>query len=328
MITTLLYSLLALLPAASFTYQYFSAQREKQACSPPPGELVDIGSNRLHILCQGQARPGVPTVILESGIWGCSLDWQLVQPEIARFTQVCSYDRAGYGWSERGPQPRTIQQLVIELKALLTKKGLQPPFIFVGHSLGGAVVRYYCAHYPDEVIGLVLVDAISEYAPPRFSRLFWGISNAIYWLAPFGALRLLNLAPAYSSHPAWTSERQKRYLACHQLKPRTLYTCFEEAQSLDESLQTLLREKKPLGNKSLIVIHRGSEKPIRPGLSQEENEKIYKDLRESQLKLAKESTQSELIIAEKSSHLINFDQPEIIASAVQKIVKLYADKVS
>ena len=123
---------------------------------PPPGKLVDIGGYQLHINCTGK---GSPTVILEAGLGGDSRSWHEVQPEIAEFARVCSYDRAGLGWSDPGPKPRTSQQIVKELHRLLTKADIQSPYVLVGHSFGGYNVRLYASQHPEEVVGLVLVDA-------------------------------------------------------------------------------------------------------------------------------------------------------------------------
>ena len=95
---------------------------------PPPGRLVDVGGWRLHLNCTGEARTSQPTVILESGIGDFSVEWSLVQPGVARFARVCSYDRAGDGWSARGPRPRTMHQIVYELHTLLDKAGVKPPW--------------------------------------------------------------------------------------------------------------------------------------------------------------------------------------------------------
>jgi pimeloyl-ACP methyl ester carboxylesterase len=120
---------------------------------PPPGNLIDIGGWRLHLNCKGEARASQPTVILESGIGDFSVEWGLVQPGVAKFARVCSYDRAGDGWSDLGPQPRTLRQIVYELHTLLDKAGVKPPLLLVGHSFGGLVVRLYAATYPRMWLG-------------------------------------------------------------------------------------------------------------------------------------------------------------------------------
>lgn len=125
----------------------------------PPGKRIDIGGRSLHINCTGQ---GSPAVILEAGFPGSSLDWLLVQPAVARTTTVCSYDRAGFGWSELGNLPPSGEQIVADLHKLLPAAGVQPPYVLVGHSLGGIYVRMFTTRHPNEVVGLVLVDATHE----------------------------------------------------------------------------------------------------------------------------------------------------------------------
>src|SRR5258708_6285550 len=130
-----------------------------QPPSSPPGRLVDVGGWRLHLNCTGEASASQPTVILESGIGDFSVEWSLVQPGVSKFARVCSYDRAGDGWSELGPHPRTMHQIVYELHRLLDKAGVKPPLVLVGHSYGGWLVRLYAATYRQDVAGMVLVEA-------------------------------------------------------------------------------------------------------------------------------------------------------------------------
>src|SRR4029077_5691972 len=108
---------------------------------PPPGKLIDIGGWRLHLNCTGEQRPGQQFFLLEAGLGDCSVEWSLVQPGVAKFARVCSYDRAGDGWSDMGPHPRTYRQIVYELHTLLTRSGEPAPFVLVGHSYGGWLIR-------------------------------------------------------------------------------------------------------------------------------------------------------------------------------------------
>jgi pimeloyl-ACP methyl ester carboxylesterase len=120
---------------------------------------VDLGGHRLHVNCTGK---GSPTVVVENGLGDFSFDWVLVQSRVSRFTGVCTYDRAGYAWSDPGPKPRTFAQLNLELRDALSKLGEPGPFVLVGHSYGGPVVRNFATTYPHEVAGMVLVDASFE----------------------------------------------------------------------------------------------------------------------------------------------------------------------
>jgi pimeloyl-ACP methyl ester carboxylesterase len=112
------------------------AQADTVPPIPAPGRMVDLGGWRVHLHCTGERRAGQPTVLLEAGAGGFSVDWSLVQPEVSRFARVCSYDRAGMGWSELGPRPRTLRQIVWELHTLLERAGERLPVVLVGHSYG------------------------------------------------------------------------------------------------------------------------------------------------------------------------------------------------
>ncbi len=127
--------------------------------SPGGPGLIDVEGHQLYLDCQGA---GSPTVVFDADLDEGAVSWELVQPAIAATTQACAYDRAGVGLSERGPDPRTSQQAVTELHTLLPNAGVQPPFILVGHGFGGLNSQLYAQLYPQEVVGLVLVDATHE----------------------------------------------------------------------------------------------------------------------------------------------------------------------
>src|SRR5215469_2490136 len=118
----------------------------------PPGKLVDLGGHRLHVNCTGRGRP---IVVVEDGLGDFSFDWTLVQSRVSRFTRICTYDRAGYAWSDSGPMPRTFAQLNLELKDALGKLGERGPYVLVGHSFGGPVVMNFAILYPRDVAGMV-----------------------------------------------------------------------------------------------------------------------------------------------------------------------------
>ena len=124
-----------------------------------PGALIDLGGHKIHLNCYGA---GSPTVVIETGFQEFSVDWSLVQPPVSQFTRVCTYDRAGYAWSDPGPLPRSNAQVNLELHDALLKAGERAPFVLVGHSYGGPVVRTYAAVYPSEVAGMVLAEATHE----------------------------------------------------------------------------------------------------------------------------------------------------------------------
>ena len=124
-----------------------------------PGRLVDVGGFRMHIYCSGE---GSPTVILDAGLGQGTVYWSEVQDGISKHTRVCSYDRAGMGWSEPGPEPRTYMRATEELHSLLGNSGEVGPYVLIGHSSGAHTVRFFVEEYPEEVGGIVLEDAAFE----------------------------------------------------------------------------------------------------------------------------------------------------------------------
>jgi pimeloyl-ACP methyl ester carboxylesterase len=142
------------------SYQNVGNRRDLQE-HPAPGQLVDIGSHRLHLWCRGT---GSPVVGLEAGGAGNVLEWSRVQPDVAKTTRVCSYDRAGFGWSDLGPNPRSAAQIVVELHALLQAAHVPGPYVLTAHSIGGLYVRLYASTYPG-AHGTVRFHPQAESAP-------------------------------------------------------------------------------------------------------------------------------------------------------------------
>lgn len=150
--------LMLLVALAGASYQAIAWRADVQRIRRP-GRLVSAGAFRLNLHCTGK---GSPTVVLEAGL-ADSLDaWRGLQPDVARFVRVCSYDRAGYGYSDPGPMPRTSDRIASELHTALVSAGEKPPYVLVGHSFGGFNVRVFNGKYPEQVSGLVLIDATQE----------------------------------------------------------------------------------------------------------------------------------------------------------------------
>ena len=147
-------------------YQNTAARRDLRE-HPMPGALVDVGGYRMHIACMGN---GSPTVVLDAGRGDSFNSWRKVQPQIATFTRVCSYDRAGLGYSETSPFPRTSRVFAEELKRLLINDRIPPPYVLVGHSLGGANIRVYANQNPSSIAGMVLVDSVHPDQDNRLPR--------------------------------------------------------------------------------------------------------------------------------------------------------------
>ena len=149
---------LSVVAAAGFTYEKVEEARDAKRF-PAPGVLVNIGDFSMHLYCIGS---GSPTVVLDAGLGVLSLTWAPVQKRVAKTTRVCSYDRAGYAWSDSAPTPRTSQNIAANLHTLLANAGEKPPFVLVGHSFGGYNVRVFAHEHKAEVVGLVLVDSSHE----------------------------------------------------------------------------------------------------------------------------------------------------------------------
>lgn len=134
---------------------------QSTAPGPAPGAMINVGSHKLHINCVGPI-DAKPTVVFESGAGAFSQDWLAVQRLLSRGLRTCAYDRAGLGWSDPGPAPRTLKQEVFELHALLEAAKISAPLVLVGQSLGALNVRLYTMEFGKEVAGIVLVDPTDE----------------------------------------------------------------------------------------------------------------------------------------------------------------------
>ena len=184
------------LSLAGLVYQSVGAARDAREF-PAAGRLVDIGGRNVHLYCTGTAIDGRPTVILETLSGGLSPYWAWVQPEVAQATRVCSYDRAGRGWSEFDTEPPTLQRTASDLRAALEAAGETGPYVMVGHSLGGIYVRHFAAEFADEVSGLVLVDSSHPAQFERFPEL-WAESEAfLKYMRTFPFLARLGLFRLY-----------------------------------------------------------------------------------------------------------------------------------
>lgn len=155
---------LALVAGLGVLYQMVGTRRDMRL-NPPPGKLVDLGTHRLHVRESGS---GGPTIVLEAGLMSTVLSWTELQTELSKSYRVVSYDRAGLGWSDLGPMPRTAERIVDELHELLRSASIAPPYVLVGHSFGGLTMPLFAARYPNETAGVVLVDPVapSEWNPP------------------------------------------------------------------------------------------------------------------------------------------------------------------
>jgi pimeloyl-ACP methyl ester carboxylesterase len=297
-------ALIALILLAGAVYQFLEA-RADMAQHPAPGRLVDIGGYRLHLNCEGL---GAPTVLLESGIADDSLTWAGVQPSLAKVTRVCSYDRAGYGWSDPSPKPRDVKTIAQELHTLLTNAGVGGPFVLVGHSLGGMVVREYAGLYRSDVVGMVLVDSTS---PDQYRRMDAAISRGneqflrrlgyLEDTMPFGWPRISGWCDHW---PA--AERDVRRATECRLQPWR--THMAEWRAFDEDSTEVL-EGGPVGDIPLTVMTEGSATTNAPPNS-------FVAIQKELLRLSPQGKQ--IFVA--GGHMIQVDHPQAVISAVLGVV--------
>ena len=276
---------------------------------PAPGRLVDVGGFRLHIHCAGA---GSPTVVLDAGLGGSSLDWSLVQPELATTTRVCAYDRAGMGWSDPSPAPRTPATAADELHWLLAKANIAGPYVLVAHSLSGKSARLFARRHRDEVAGLVLVDTRSEHMDALTTKAendafieAVAAQGLQYALARrFGIVRLFGAVLAGApSVPAET----RTLLALLSTQPNAITATRGEAQARAAS-DADLRAAPALGALPLIV------------LVSDQSIAAIPHWADAQRRQAALSDDGRMVVASGSSHAIPWDRPGLIVESVRAVV--------
>jgi pimeloyl-ACP methyl ester carboxylesterase len=270
---------------------------------PPPGQLVDVGGYRLHINCTGT---GSPTVVIDAGLGDWSTGWGFVQPEVAKTTRVCTYDRAGWAWSETGPLPRDAAQFAKELHTLLKNANIPGPYLMVGHSLGGLTVRVFVHDYASEVAGVVLIDSMT---PQQFSQSPTEVQplsrpfNLLVALSRLGIVRLLarplGIFPAAPPDP-------KAYYALG-VRPQSVQAFIDDSRGMPAS-GVQASAVKSFGDLPLIVLTaKLNDMPGWPAW---------------QTELLQLSSNSQQLFAENSGHNIEFDEPDAAVAAIVKMVEL------
>jgi pimeloyl-ACP methyl ester carboxylesterase len=301
-----LFGLIVVLGVVGAIYESAAEAADVRAY-PPPGQMVDVGGYRLHINCIGA---GTPTVVIDAGLGDWSASWSSwVQPDVASTTRVCTYDRAGMGWSEAGPLPRTAAQFAQELHTLLQRAGIPGPYVLVGHSMGGLPVRVFAHAYATDVAGVVLIDSMNPRqarpsatgTPPPAATQSSGFS-ILTLPARIGLVRLFAGPLGLTSD--MSPEVQHAYTA-FSVTPRSVQTTLDEGTGMPESF-IQAGAVKTFGDLPLIVLSRGLDP-----------DQDWQAMQTEQLQL---SSQSQQLFADKSGHNIQLDQPEAAVAAIVKMV--------
>jgi pimeloyl-ACP methyl ester carboxylesterase len=257
---------------------------------------------------------------MDSGLGGTVLDWQLVQPEAAKFARVCTYDRAGMGWSDAGTQPRTSRQIVKELHTLLGNAGVRGSYVVVGHSFGGTNMQVYASQYPDEVAGMVLVDsALEDEEAVTLTKSLQPSPVLLKIYATIGLTRLPYTLGAET--PGLTSPELEDEQAAISSHRKHIFAIADETSYLEESFAENRAHPTSMGNKPLMVLTAGSVQTEGTGLSPEQADQLDKLHSESQASLTRRSDDAKQIIVEDSGHYIQVEKPELVRNAIRQVVE-------
>ena len=294
-----------------------------------PGRLVDIGGQRLHLNCTGH---GGPTVVFENGAGDFSLVWSLVQSRVAAFTRACSYDRAGYAWSDPGKRPRTYDQIVLELHTALDRAGERGPYVLVGQSYGGLLVRGYARRYAKDVTGVVLVDAVHE-----DQRIEMG-GGKVQRIRDFARGRarpepriaadspLIVLRQSGASAPPDTAALEAPLDRLSRADQDTWRLASADsvyrlswAAEMDwspEELQRMhaerARDRATLGDVPLVVISRAPETPA---------DSLSKERAALQRDLVALSHRGAHVVARRAGHNVHLEEPDLVVEAVRSLAR-------
>jgi pimeloyl-ACP methyl ester carboxylesterase len=329
-----------LLAVVGFTYEQFGRWKDRKMLPPRVGRAVDIGGRSLNLYCSGS---GSPTVIFETGGGSAGYGWVLVQPKIAAFTRACWYDRAGEGWSDPPPTVRTSATITNDLHEVLRRSVISPPYVLVGWSFGGELVRVFTAKFPDEVAGLVLVDSgHPDQNEPRRDKSSYNLMPpaereflCAAWptMDRFGFLRLMGFFRPQPAPPQLSPEQRRVYSLL-----RSQRVAFETAAAAgcaetdggaivpqvgtgDPEVDNAARAAGDLGDRPLIVLTAGRFLPPHDPVAAQE-ETAFHDVWVHQLQagLARLSTRGKQVIVENSGHGIVFQAPDAVVNAVQEVV--------
>lgn len=295
-----------------------------------PHQRIDIGGRHINLFCAGT---GSTTVIFDGPAGDAGWAWFKVQPEVARHTRACTYDRAGFGFSDPAPRPNTSENAAEDLHKALSVAGIKPPYLLVGNSLGGSNVQVYTYRYPGEVKGLVLVEPQSEDETTRSNKASQGFINKIYAMVKEHDQQCLDAAnkgmkPGSDAADSCIGDPAQYFgpVLGKQVKTTMLTKSYwrtrvDEANAYDTSDNQLRALRKPFGDLPLVVLTRGVSPYMDPSKPQsagnkaleDENEKIHKEL-------AALSSKGKQRVVPGASHGIQGDKPDAVTEAVIEVL--------
>jgi pimeloyl-ACP methyl ester carboxylesterase len=308
---------LLLLAGIGAGYQILAERREANRF-PAPGQLVDIGGRRLHMMCSGAGAPGV---LIEASGLGTALQSAAVQRALAITQRVCSYDRAGMGWSDSSPYAATAKAMEQDLEQLLARLHLPAPLIFIASSAGGLSIELYAREHPERVAGLVWVDALSgdvlDRVPEihRLQRSACLARNAA-WM---GAIRIIN-----PLHLQTGDEALAARAAALTYRRRTLDAVCSMTQSFDASAEQIRRAPNMQSSIPVIVLIHGEPRDIDPTAGAATLAGLEPKWRAAQEQFSRRFSRSKLLVVEHSGHLIVSERPDAVVSAVREVQRLPA----
>ena len=324
--------LIAVLIFSGVIYQAVGTVRDTQRF-PPPGRLVDVGGFRLHLQDSGN-NSDAPVVVLEAGIAASSISWSRVAPEVAKFARVIRYDRAGLGWSERSPAPRTAAQCAQELRLLLERAGIPGPFVLVGHSFGGYVARIFAGRFPGQMAGLVLLDtpSTSDWIPlhPDAKRKLRGgvlFSRIGAVLAGLGVVRfcLARLTSGSTDLPVMVTRSfgrsaltvVGRLVGEVQKLPTNIWPQVQAHWCQPKSFRSMASHLGHLPQSAAQVEAMGMPENIPVIVLTASNPHAARHA--AQESVARLSAQGKHTVAATSGHWIQLDEPELVIEAIRTV---------
>lgn len=311
---------------SGYLYQFIATQRDKQK-GKCKGRMIEIGGYQLHMIDSSDEisqfynhNKNKLTIVMEAGAGCSSTDWGAIQEEIAKFARVITYDRAGYGWSDESPLPRTAENIVEELHTMLKHAGAQGPYILVGHSFGGLIMQLFASKYSNEAAGVILVDSVHENAMNVIPQIFinfkrWTFARLVW--SYVGIMRLIyDCTCIFRPQTEACTDTD----AALKITPTYYSTLFKELDSMKISSDQVKASAQSLGSIPLIVLT--SRKQVIPekgpcgSYSRQQATEIHQHWLAMQADFLNKSSDSKQVIAEQSGHNIPGDQPQIIVQAV------------